>query len=246
MSMKYFLLILLTCIAFACTPTKTPNVTVQRVPAKFDYSPPSRVQSGVTNLSIALIKPRFIGDNPEYYVAPFNEMATSMASDFEELLTAKGFTIRGPFGSRDEMVYSDKTSSSFALEVSIDLLPLYKRNTKYTPGIGNLIMGTYKTSGEVTLSGNLVITASSPQQGEKIWKKSIALQRYSFTYAGSQKWREIPSMADELKLDSEVYNTLTRELEKFYAQALDLAWRQIEAAEMKGVADQAKKADKRG
>lgn len=243
--MKSRLLLLPLLFCFSCTPTKSPIVEVQRIPAKFDYSPPSRVQSGSTNLSIALIKPRFIGDNPELYVAPFNEMASSMASDFEELLTAKGFTIRGPFGSRDEMVYSDKTSSSFALEVNIDLLPLYKRNNKYTPGIGTLIVGTYKTAGEVTLSGNLVITASSPQYGEKIWKKSIALQRYSFTYVGSQKWREVPSMADELKQDGEVYNILTRELEKFYTQALDLAWRQIEAAEMKGVAEQAKKADKR-
>ena len=225
---------------------KTPVTATQRVPAKFDFSPPSRTNVGATSITIALVKPRFVGDNPEYFVAPFNEMSASMANDFEELLTAKGFTIRGPFGSRDEMVYNDKQNSSFAFEVNIDLNPQYNQHTKLDAGLGTLIPPSYKTSGEITLAGSLILTASSPQYGEKIWKKNIALDRSTFTYVGSIKWSQVPTMADELKQDNEVYNTLARELEKFYAKALALAWQQIEAAEMKSVADQAKKADKKG
>jgi hypothetical protein len=225
---------------------KTPVAEAQRVPAKFDFSPPSRTSAGATNLTIALIKPRFVKENPEYTISPFNEMATSMANDFEELLTAKGFTIRGPFGSRDEMVYNDKLNSSFAFEVNIDLDPIYTQRTKYDAGLGSLIAPSYKTSGEITLGGNLIITASSPQYGEKIWKKNIAMKPSSFNYVGSIKWGAVPKISEELKQDNEVYNVLARELEKYYAQALNLAWQQIEAAEMKSVSDQAKKADKKG
>jgi hypothetical protein len=227
--MKHIQLIAVLAFIFSgCFTPKATTTPIQRVPAKFDFSPPSRTNAGASNLVIALIKPRFVGDNPEYYVAPFNEMASSMANDFEELLTAKGFTIRGPFGSRDEMVYNDKTSSSFALEINIDLNPQYKRTTKYDPGLGVLIPASYKTSGEIILGGTLIITASSPQYGEKIWKKNIALDRSTFTYVGTQKWIDVPSMADELKEDNEVYNILTRELEKYYSKALSLAWQQIE------------------
>ncbi len=56
-------------------------------------------------------------------------MAISMGNDFAELLTAKGFTIRGAFGSRDEMVYNDKLYSSFILEIGVELYP--KFNCKY-------------------------------------------------------------------------------------------------------------------
>lgn len=77
-------------------------------------------------------------------------------------------------------------------------------------------------------------------------EKNIALQPSSFTYAGSLKWNNMPSMAEELNKDNEVYNTVSQELEKFYQQALGLAWQQIDAAEMKTVAEQAKKADKKG
>lgn len=99
--------------------------------------------------------------------------------------------------------------------------------------------------GKVILGGNLVTIASSPQYGEKIWKKNIALDRQTFTYVGKLKWNGVPTMAEELNQDNEVYNIVSRELEKFYQQAMNLAWQQIESAEMKSVAEQAKKADKK-
>ncbi len=52
-------------------------------------------------------------------------------------------------------------------------------------------------------------------------------------------------MSDLLNDDNKVYNSLTRELQNYYQQALNLAWKQIEVLEMKSVADQAKKADKK-
>jgi hypothetical protein len=58
-------------------------------------------------------------------------MAVNMGNDFEEMLTDKGFTVRDPFGSRDERVYNDKVHSNFVLEIGIDINPQYNR--KYSP-----------------------------------------------------------------------------------------------------------------
>lgn len=166
----------MTILLVACTATKqsTSSVT-QRLPAKFDYSPQSRQQVGSANLTIALVKPRFVdknGTEPQYLAPPFNDMASSMGNDFEELLTAKGFTTRGPFRSRDEMVYNDKLNSNFALEINIDLnSSQYNRRYKYNPGIGVIVAANYKMTGNVILGGDLIITASSPQYGEKYGKK---------------------------------------------------------------------------
>ena len=245
-------------ILTACSPTKTTSsvaAPVQRVPAKFDYSPPSRAHAGSTNITIAIVKPTYVGKNPEYFVPPFNEMAASMGNDFEELLTAKGFTMRGPFGSRDEMVYNDKVNSSFVLEIGIELNPQYSRKgnpvTKTNWGAifdknAPTSVTTFTTHGEITLGGSLVINAKSSQYGELIWKKNIALQPTTFTYTGSLTWNTYPPMSEELNKDNQVYNTLSAELEKFYLKALDLAWQQIDPSEMKTVAEQAKKADKKG
>lgn len=238
------------------TTTTAPPLLAQRIPAKFDFSPPTRAQVGSTSITIAMVKPTYVGKNPEYFVNPFNEMATRMSDDFDELLTAKGFTIKGPFGSRDEMVYEAKVNSSFILEIGIELNPQYNR--KYTtithsPSFAELMLDKnaattylYKMTGEITLGGNLVIKAKSAQYGELLWTKSIALEPSSFTYAGQTVWKNIPAMTDELNKDNLVYNTLSTELEKLYMKALNLAWQQIDPAEMKTIAEQGKKADKRG
>lgn len=235
--------------------TTTSEPPLMRIPAKFDFSPPFRGVAGSTGITIAIVKPTYVGKNAEYYVPPFNEMAASMGNDFEELLTAKGFTMRGPFGSRDEMVYNDKINSSFILEIGIELTPQYNRKyaTSTKTNWGSILdknapatISTQRMSGEITIAGNLVINAKSSQYGELIWKKNISLEATSFTYAGSLTWDGVPTMAEELKKDNQVYNTLSSELEKFYQKALNLAWQQIDPAEMKSVAEQAKKADKKG
>lgn len=251
---RFSLFFMLPLFVISCTASKNTTTQTQRIPAKFDFSPPSRVSVGTTGITIAIVKPKYVGTNAEYFTPPFNEMAASMGNDFEELLTAKGFTMRGPFGSRDEMVYNDKVNSSFVMEIGIELNPQYNR--KYRPRTkmnwGSMVNAsasttttTFTMTGEITLAGNLVINAKSAQYGELIWKKNIALEPASFVYAGSETWRQIPTMADELRNDNVVYNTLSTELEKFYDKALTLAWQQIDPEEMKTVADQAKKADKK-
>lgn len=228
-----------------CSTTKSGVGTNPRIPAKFDFAPPSKVTPGSTNLTVALIRPIYITKEPEYYIDPFKEMSQQMANDFEELLNAKGINIRGPFGSRDEMVFNDKQSCSFAFVAEIDLQPSYNRKYTYSPGMGSIVAASYKMNGEITLGGSLVLKAVSPRYGEKLWTKSIALEKQSFTYHGSVKWNNVPSLADELKQDNEVYNPMARELETFYEKAMNLAWQQIDAEEMKTVAEQAKKADMR-
>ncbi|PZR28091.1 MAG: hypothetical protein DI535_07995 [Citrobacter freundii] len=107
------------------------------------------------------------------------------------------------------MVYNDKQSSDFAFIAEIDLQPTYNRKQKYDAGFGATVSPSYRMSGEITLAGNLVITASSPLYGEKIWKRNIALDRTTFTYTGSVKWDGVPPVADELKQDNAFYNLLT-------------------------------------
>lgn len=255
---NFFITVLTALLLISCVPTQNATPALQlakRVPATFDYSPPSRVQIGQNDIAIAIVKPIYIGKNAEYFISPFNEMSNRMSNDFEELLTAKGFTVKGPYGSRDEMTYSDKVSSSFILEISIELNPQYNRKSTMSTHRPNLVAVmvnkdapttyTYKMSGDSTLSGNLIIKAKSAQYGELLWAKSIALAPTSFTLPSQLDWETVPTMAQELDKDALVYNTLSAELEKMYLKTMTLAWQQIDSAEMKTIAEQGKKADKR-
>jgi hypothetical protein len=256
--MKIFinLSILLTLLLFiSCSSTKKIATAVPKEQAKFDFVPQSQAPIASSKMTIAIVKPVFISKSPEYLVSPFPEMALSMGNDFEELLTAKGFTIRGPFNSRDEMVYNEKVNSSFILEIQIDLHPEYQTelisHSKTT--LANLLIASeplaytfYSTKGNITFGGNLILTALSPQYGEKIWKKNIALNNATFPYVGTQIYSERPDMATQLTYDNNVYNIVSRELEKFYNYSLDLVWKQIDPEEMKIITKQAKEADSKG
>ena len=251
--MRSLALFLAAAILFGCTAQKSSTTApAQRIPANFDYTPPSRASVGATNMTIALLRPTFVGQvRPEFYVPPFNDMATSMGSDFQELLTAKGFSIRGPFGSRDEMTFNEKTTSDFALEVHIIINPLYTIHYNPITNWGSLLNASassvqYTTKVDVSLVGYLEVNAKSPQYGELLWKKKINLEPMAFSYTGKLKWNGQPTIADELKQDNEVYNAMSRQLEKFYTQALNLSWQQIDPEEMKTIAVQARKADKKG
>ena len=233
------------CLANSCTtPKKAAVSTETRVPAKFDFSPSEKAPVGSTGITIALIKPRFVKDNPINYVEPINEMATSMANDFNELLSAKGFKIRGPFQSIGEMTYSEQQGTDFCMNIEIDLHPQSTDKWTYSPGWGAIVPPSYKMSGAIAFSGSFNIVATSAK-GVKLWVKSIPLDNASYNYVGSMKWQNVPTLAQQIRQDNEVYNIVARQLEKYYSNALNLAWQQIDSQEMKEVAKQSKEADKR-
>lgn len=252
-------------LMLGCTPQKpaepTPKVTVKRRQPTFDYSPKSQEKAGSAGVTIALVAPVYLSPTIRPDMSPFREMATNMGNDFEELLTAKGFTIRGPFRSRDEMVYNDKTNSDLVFFVEIDLHidveRKWHRQSNTTTDWSKLLdqsskgisttTYTYTFSGDGTVGGNLVLTAVAPMHGEKLWKKSISLEKIPVSYAGATKWAsQAVSLSTEVERDNVVYNAFLAQLERYYQSALDLASRQIEVEEMKSVSKEAKKADQKG
>lgn len=219
---------------------------VMRRTPNFQYSAPSTQAIGSAGLTFGLVNPIFL--NKEIYVAPepFKQMAINMGNDFEELLTGKGYTIRGPFNSRDEMVYSDKTHSDMILGIEINIVfggqrnvDLIKAGTVNFNGLRN-----YRTSGNITLAGNLVLTGYAPMTMEKIWKKNISLEQFPVVYKGTKQWEGVqPTIWDEIAEDNAVHNAILKELEKYYVSALNLAWKQIDLEDMKLAVAEAKKAD---
>ena len=179
-----------------------------------------------------------------------------MASDFEELLTAKGMTIRGPFTQVGEMLYNDKQNSDFILEMEIDFdFSGVKRTTTRNvekPSFGELLVDantpttisyTYKGSGSFT--STLVLVAKSSNFQEKLWKKNITLPETPFNYTGSRRWSEHVSFFSELNRDNVVYNAFARALMAQYESIFQLIEKQIEVEELNSVKLEAHEVDRK-
>jgi hypothetical protein len=106
---------------------------------------------------------------------------------------------------------------------------------------------SYVYRGKGTIGGNLIITAMSPSFGEKLWKKSIDMSKIPFEYASTMEWdTQFITFFEEMDKDPDLYNKFLASLETFYQQTFDLITKQIDVEEMKTVADEAKKVEKKG
>ena len=218
----------------------------ERVNPNFSYSPPQRDSVASTGLTIAILNPIFLDEDINKAGSPWSDFAKTMANDVEELLTAKGFKVRGPFGSIDEMVYGDKQNSDFIIQIVIDLD--IKVDRKMKTGMNLLNLGSSNLSyrvdkGDVTINSNVNLTAISCFTTEKLWKKNLSITQKNFTYAGTVKWDGYPSVVTEFKQDVNLWNPVCKNLEEIYKSSFDILYRQFDKNEMANIAREARKSD---
>lgn len=214
------------------------NGSASKYTPTFTYKPETRLPVANTGITIAIIPTLFSKLNPEQVVSPLKPFAEALQSEIEVLLIAKGYKIKGPFKSRDEMVFSDKKQSDFTLAIVVNWDANHNRNWKKIFGPG----GFKVRSGDVTVQCSIDITAMSNFSGEKLWKKHLTLPQQQFTYEGSRDWdnKDLPFWT-EYNGDKNLGNPMSRSLEDTYRSAMKLLWNQFDLDEMKGIVEEAKK-----
>jgi hypothetical protein len=212
---------------------------------QFSYAPPSRENVASTGITIALLNPVFISKNINYAGSPWTEFAKAMGNDIEDLLTAKGFKVRGPFNSMDEMVVPDKMNSDFVVQVTIDMNVLDDR--KFKTGMNLLGSGlSYKvSSGNVTINPAIRMTFLSCFSAEKLSKKDLDIPQTNFQYSGTQKWdgTNLPFVR-EFNQDVNLWNPFCKSLEEIYKESFDIMYKQFDKDEMAEISKVSKETDK--
>lgn len=238
--MKKLFLSTIVLILLSCGGAKKVQQAPQKYDPRFDFTPQERANPRSADITIALINPVFSNTDSSRYAPPYSTFIENMADDFEEMLIAKGFTIRGPFASRDEMVYGDKKDSDIALEISVSLKDEgaieIRQGSKtnwgaiINPDAKDFVY--YKVGGTFYHSGSLIIEATDPFNGEKFWKKTVSLPRKEINTQGYTTFSQKPKYSEILN-DVGVYNPVARALEEYYKEAIQTAWRHIDTEEMK-------------
>ena len=226
------LLTLLFVISTSCllNAQKTKTTALPRYSPKYSYEPPRRDSVASANVTIALMKPIFLlGDYNGNNEEPYNLFSSKMANDIEALLTAKGYKVRGPFSSRDEMIAIDYNAEG-------------QRTWKERYNILGRSYNYEVINGNVNITAAVVITARSNFSGEKLWKKNLDLGTKTFSYSGTMRWdsKSVP-FRRELTEDNNFWNPYTKQLESVYSDALTILWRQFDVNELQSVAKEAKK-----
>ena len=244
--------------------TTAPVPATPRVQPSFNYTPVETASPGSADITFAVVDAMF--DNPMMSVrmpdgdaagarpAVFEDFARSMAEDFNELILARGYTVRGPFRSHDELTYPEKRGSDLILTATVDFSPnfsgvTYSEQASLAGALADLssvISGETRredsdaanvlVSGTITIGTRITLVVSESVTNERMWAKSVNLPpiRTEMSSEHSYPRREV-SLENLLARENKFYSDLGRALEAQYEDVMEATWNYLHPDEMRGV-----------
>ncbi len=207
----------------------------------FNYTPPSGEAPKPVGISFVIGKMNYqTSSKPLWFAAKqFGSLNEAAQADLAEILTAKGFGVRGPFESYDLIPYPDKKAADFYLVPTMELSVITPTEVYSVAEI------TAEVSGKLTLEAREIMTR------ELMWTKSIPFKKFDVASCiVSVTW--VPGMA-RLVNDTTVkkgivsvdmgdclMNEISKEIEKQYPEAMATFYTLIDPEEMGVIKEQAK------
>ncbi|MBI4833345.1 MAG: hypothetical protein HY811_00795 [Planctomycetes bacterium] len=170
----------------------------------------------------------------------FKSLGDELEPGFLSLLTAKGFSVRGPFASYDKIPFPDKKGSDLIListtELSLDAQDYESKSVKIESKLGGG-KGSDMT-GKFVLSGKINLELREPLTRELMWSKSLEIPNTEVPY------NVILRDEDSIKGNVAPYyavllNYVAKAIEKEYPAILGTAWESFDPEEMRLVKKQA-------
>jgi hypothetical protein len=243
-------------ILTACVTTTQPEV--QRYVPTFDFAPSAQAQPGSAHITFAVIKPRFVSN-----IALFQSFAEKMGQDFYEVVSARGFGVRGPFATYDQMTYPDKKGSDLLLmpelTVRLDTSRLTWKEQVNGGDFTRALLGDkrtrYKAEGQVILGGRINLVVAESLSTERMWTKSVEIAPIEITLQTTGNYFTMFNRNDTAVGDSEaamllnnepqLYSDVAKALEAQYKIILTAVYNYLDPEEMRMVNKQADEIRKR-
>ncbi len=204
------------CIIVGCVPVNTEPEPI-RASITFDYTPPEATP-GSANVTFAVV-----GAQIETPVPLFKNFASNMTKDFGEILTARGFSAKGPFSEYDLMTYSDKEGSDLVLTAEVDFSSDTTQMRYSTIGMLN---------GTVTVSCHVNLVAYESLTKNRLWTKSVAITPSTVELASRKRYPNGANLATLLVNENQFYTDIGRALEAQYIEIMNKIYGYLEPKQM--------------
>jgi len=217
--------------------TAPPPAPTIKAPS-YDFEPPQKAPAKSAQVVFLLVDPAYQEKFAYSNYKIFSDFSKAMAADYNESLTAKGYSVRGPFEYYDQVVYNDKKESDLLLQVEIDF-DINSSNvnwnsySEYVSGKGRYATyrTAYKYAGFFILSGKVNLVAAEPLTKEKLWAKSIPLKQKQVYIAPVYNTLE-RSFNIGFSRDPGVINPMIEALEDYYKQVFNTSWNHLDPNEL--------------
>ena len=233
----------------------------------FQYTPESEAASGSANVTFAVVGTQLAksvqpGQEqlPSQVPVPlFVDFATTMTKDFMEVLGAKGFGVRGPFKTYNDMVFPDKEGSDLILTAEV----LFEPDTSGTYFQRTIIQEIQLIRGVVIVNCNINLVVSESLTNEKMWSKTIDIKPLTIQVKSHKSYllANLPEIYMKkgkvfqstrgvpievlLELENKFHNDLGHALEAQYKEILGKIYTYLDPREMTIVKNQSLEIRKR-
>lgn len=189
------------------------QVVQEKKTFSFDHYPKESAAPGSAKMLLAFVKPYYANDFTSGNGELFRSFRDAIGNDAEELIIAKGFTMKGPYETFDEMVFEDKKQTDMAIQ--IEIAPRFT-SQEGSWKAGGAVLGygavSYTYSGKVSLVGKININGMEPLTGQKIWAKSVSIPNIENIPIKTSGRYNRPIDGAELINDPGVYNEVGKAL----------------------------------
>jgi hypothetical protein len=216
--------------------TSCTSTGVQRHAPRFDYSPPRDAKPAAANVTFAVV-----GANYPELIPLFHQFGENISQDFFEILTARGYTVRGPFQTYDDITYTDKKGSDLILipelQINGDASGL-KWDQSFTAALFG--QRGFTGEGNLVISGRVNLVVAESLSREKMWTKSVEIPPITIPVGATHMYTS-PGIPVQVLLEREdvLYNGVAKALETQYNAILQRAYQYLDPDEMQIVKKQA-------
>jgi hypothetical protein len=205
----------------------------------YSNSPQSPVVPGSAGIIIALFQPVYTGNFAYSSKSPFKQFRVSMGTDLEEILTARGYILKGPYDEYDLMTYSDKEQCMLGLFSRIDL-NITRTSGGWTQHSSRQIAKGYSEfEGTITLSGKITFFISETFTQQKLLVKSLSIPQQIDIPVKAEGRYHYGMNPDAIPLDDPgVHNPIASSLVEFYKTTMKRAWDLLQKEELLRISDQ--------
>lgn len=190
----------------------------------FDYTPKESSNPGSASMVLAFLKPYYAATFMQGGGELFKSFKDGLTNDIEELIIAKGFTLKGPYQGYDEMVFDDKKRIEMAIVIEISpQFTAVEGDWKQHTSILNMGSSPYSYSyeGKMSLVGKINVSGIEPLTNEKIWSKSVTIPNVENVPIVTSVRYSSRLTDNELMSDPAVYNAMGKALQSQYSGIMD-------------------------
>jgi hypothetical protein len=151
----------------------------ERYAYSYDLSRTERNDPGSIPVNVAVVNPYYRDAEGAFTNELFSSVgkgfSTSMGSDLDKILIAKGMTTTGPFPSLDEITYSEKKSAALTLAPKVFISADIKYTGELHP-VARSVGTTMEREFTMNITGWISFIMQEPLSGEKMWIKKLELE----------------------------------------------------------------------